>query len=87
MHISEQVANELLRTGWNFDDRNCTASKRIEGFANAGQLSNGSRIVTLRLDAQGRYLERIDGWGGVEKDVDLRNYANNPKAAIAAVLA
>jgi hypothetical protein len=54
MHISEQVANELLRTGWNFDDRNCTASKRIEGFANAGQLSNGSRIVTLRLDAQGR---------------------------------
>ena len=86
MHISDKILAELLRTGWRHKAKD-TFTKRIEGYAEAGTVSNGARIVTLEMDATGRWLSRVDGWGKVEKDADLRNYQNDPRGAIDAVLA
>jgi len=81
MHISNQVRNALIADGWT-RHANGTFSKRIEGFASAGSLSDGTRVVRLAMDESGRWLERQDGWGNVERDADLRNYENNPMGAI-----
>lgn len=83
-HISEQVAAALVADGWRFDG--AAYSKRIEGFAEAGTLSDGARIVRLDMGESGRWLTLRDGWGIALGDVDLRNYANAPREAIAAVL-
>lgn len=60
--------------------------KEMSFDAEAGQLSDGSRVQTVELDESGRWLSRIDGWD-VANDVDLRNFADDPAGAIAAVLA
>jgi len=83
-HISEQVAAALVADGWRFDG--AAYSKRIEGFAEAGTMSDGARIVRLDIDESGRWITLRDGWGIVVRDVDLRDHSNNPRAAIAAVL-
>lgn len=83
MHISEQVSATLVSDGW--QQKHHTFKKLIPNFAAAGSLSNGDRVVTLTMSASGRWLERRDGWGKVERDVDLRNYSD-PKEAIKAVL-
>lgn len=87
MHISEQVHVALCKQGFEFSLASGEFSKLIEGFAAAGQFSNGRRVVRVRMDDTGRWLERVDGWGKVERDVDLRNFPDQPEAAIAAVLA
>lgn len=90
MHISEKVEQALIADGWelqsfiNAGDR-CNYQKRIENFAPAGTVSNGARVVTLRIDQTGRWLERVDGWGKVERDVDLRRF-DDAATAIQAVL-
>lgn len=53
-----------------------------KSFKSEGEF--GRRGVLIQLD-NARYLERIDGWGKVEKDVDLRRY-EDPGEAIADVL-
>lgn len=84
LHIADHVALTLIDFGWRNQDDG-TYTKRIRCFAEAGTMSDGTRVVRLRLDDNGRWLERIDGWGNVERDVDLRDYAS-PRAAINAVL-
>jgi len=79
LHISARVS-ALLRadgwavTGWTFKKRAPTG----------GQF--GFQIMTLRIDETGRWFERVDGWGKVERDVDLRNYENDPAGAIKVVI-
>jgi hypothetical protein len=85
-HIRDAIEAELLRTGWSVDHSGYIFKKRIENFAPAGSFSDGTREVRLQMDMCGRYLERIDGWGDAEKDVDLRDYAGRPLDAIAAAL-
>ena len=48
----------------------------------AGQLSAGRRRVTITLCPRERYLSRLDGWGTVIKDLDLRNYENQEATQI-----
>ena len=84
MYIMDQIEAELIATGWQANGLAFT--KRIEGFAPAGQFSNGARVVTLRIDETGRWFERVGAWGDIERDVDLRNFDNSPEGAIAAVL-
>jgi hypothetical protein len=81
--LADQVRAALADYG--FQARGDELSMRIEGFAEEGTVSSGARVVTLRLDQQGRYLERLDGFGKVERDVDLRQF-DDPQAAIEAVL-
>lgn len=85
MHISDQVAELLQNDGWQETAPN-TWRCMISGFAPAGTISDGTRIVRLTICDAGRYLSRVDGWNHVEKDVDLRNWQDNPAGAIAAVL-
>lgn len=84
MHIKEQIIEELKTTGWKVQGK--TAEKLVHSFSQSGTLSDGSRVVRLSIDECGRWFERLDGWGNVQKDVDLRNFENSPKAAIEAVL-
>lgn len=81
MHIFEQVAAELNAQGF----------ARFPGFSFRKTVPTGGQIgrttLTVQMDDTGRWLERVNGWGKVEKDVDLRDFASDPKGAIAAVLA
>jgi hypothetical protein len=81
MHISEQIAAVLVSQGWSLGSDSAFRKK----FATGG--SYGSTTKTLLICEFGRWLERLDGWGVVEKDVDLRDFPDAPEAAIAAVLA
>lgn len=83
MHIADQIAHHLIATGWQHR-KDTLFTKRIENLAEPGAVSSGARVVTLHLD--GRWLSRLHAWGGVERDVDLRNYRNNPEGAVNAVL-
>ena len=84
MHISDRVAQALLADGW-----------RIAALSRKGDMSYtrtiatggafGRATQTLSIDLTGRWLARLDGWGTVERDVDLRDHTD-PQAAIAAVL-
>lgn len=91
MHISDRIAAELGVNGWEMraraSHRDTLFTKRIEAFAEAGTCSDGARVVNLSIDESGRWLERHDGWGKVEREVDLRNFIDNAKGAIAAALA
>ena len=84
MHMADHVAKTLLEFGWRVETPG-TYAKRIPCFADAGAFSDGTRVVRLRIDDGGRWLERVDGWGHVERDVDLRDY-DAPRAAINAAL-
>lgn len=86
MHIADQIAHHLIATGWTreFPTR---FAKRIDNFAEPGAMTDGARVVRLDLDVySGRWLSRLHAWGGVERDVDLRNYKKNPEGAVNAVL-
>lgn len=87
-HISDQIVNALRADGWKHAGRidQIEYRKRIPGFAPAGTISDGTRLVRLTICPAGRYLERVDGWGNVEKDVDLRVWKNDPEGAIRRVL-
>lgn len=86
MHISEQVAAHLVSAGF-------TASQAPNGdtvYTGTAGTSGGAfdRPVraTLRVDATGRWLESVDGWGNVTRDTDLRNWAGRAAEAVAHVL-
>lgn len=56
-HISEKVNALLLEQGWKVDCKgDCAfhAKKRIEGIAEGGTVSNGARVVQLRMCERGR---------------------------------
>lgn len=88
MHTSEKIAELLIEDGFVF--KNGEYSKLVNGVAEAGQLSDGARVVRITISEDGRWLSRVDGWGEVEKDVDLRDYYNHGlngcKAAIYTVM-
>lgn len=79
MHIFDQVAEALKADGWRRDG---LIFKKRQATGGAF----GVAYTILRMDGTGRWLERVDGWGAVERDVDLRNFPNDPRGAIAAVL-
>jgi hypothetical protein len=82
--ISDQVNDVLQADGWKFSSGEY--SKRFEGVAEQGQMSDGARTTNLRIDETGRWLERMDGFN-IANDVDLRRFPNDPQGAIRAVMA
>jgi len=86
--MREQIAELLENEGWLALSVGAGSAWQclVAGFADAGQFSDGARVVRLALDERGRYLERLDGWGMVEKDVDLREFEGDPVGAVKAVL-
>lgn len=81
MHIQDQVTAELIATGWVRPGADWRFTKSLP---TGGQF--GMAICTLIMDESGRWLEAINGWGHVERCIDLRGYSNNPKGAVKAVL-
>lgn len=75
-HISERIVDYFATNGWIWAEyeKGVVATKTINFRHLAGQLSNGDRLVKLRMDSIGRWLEMVDGWDQVIADVDLRNY-------------
>jgi len=43
----------------------------------------GEAIVTLMMDQSGRWLERVNGWGETEREIDLREYEVADRAIVA----
>ena len=78
-HISQQVANLLLQRGFK---RDSSGSYR-RATATGGTFGTGCLIV--RMDDSGRWLERVDGWGTVEIDTDLRRWPGDPVGALEAI--
>ena len=81
MHISDEVRAVLIQRGFSTSD--ATTYKRI--IATGGTF--GRATQTVQIDPTGRWLERVDGWGAVQRDVDLRDYAGRASAAVDRVLA
>ena len=76
LHISDRVREALVQLGFTSAD-GASYSRKVEGAAEAGTVSDGTRMVTLRIDAiTGRWLELVNGWGTVESDLDLRDYSD-----------
>ncbi|MED5545710.1 MAG: PLxRFG domain-containing protein [Pseudomonadota bacterium] len=87
-HIREQVSSALEGDGWKAGptrDGQTEFTKRLEGVAPAGTVSDGARVITLRMDESGRWLERLDGFD-TATSVDLRNFPQDPQGAIAAAM-
>ena len=81
MHISDEARDVLIQRGFSTSD--ATTYKRT--IATGGAF--GRTTQTARIDPTGRWLERVDGWGNVERDCDLRDYAGRPGDAVDSVLA
>lgn len=78
MHISDKVKAELVKRGFEFArvlDNDAYYSRTV---ATGGAF--GRTVETVRMDSTGRWLERVDGWNAVERDVDLRCYDDADKA-------
>lgn len=78
MHISEQIAAELINQG--FEQINGDFHKTVNTNG-----AFGKSLIIVRIDPAGRWLERIDGWNNVECDIDLRNF-DNASSAISALI-
>ena len=89
MHISDKIAATLMADGWSIIGRGTNLpfyTKRHTFPELAGTISNGTRVVTLTICERGRYLARVDGCGRTIRDVDLRDFPNDPTGAIAKVM-
>lgn len=85
LHISEQVAQTLVQEGWSRTPWGEYGAIFEKIMPTGGAF--GSQRIRLVTDNQCRYLERIDGWGRVERDADMRCFPDDPQGAIAAALA
>ena len=79
MHIMDEIDQLLIQHGWKRrpidpngfgqppeDAWSCPSieyKKEIAGFAEAGTVSDGTRVVSLAINRTGRYLSRLDGFG------------------------
>lgn len=86
--MNKHIAETLINDGWRSIDVNSGTrfEKHIVGFAPAGTVSDGTRLVTLTICPIGRWFARVDGWETIEREVDLRNFPNDPQGAIESVL-
>ena len=110
MHIKDEIDQLLTQHGWKrrqidparygepLEDAwrwpSIEYLKEITGFAEAGTVSDGTRVVSLAINETGRYFSRLDGFGNIESDLDLRDfwgrpseteYWSNPRGAIVAL--
>lgn len=74
MHIGEEIKEILVRNGLQSKD-----GLNFKGHlfipSRAGQMNpSGMFKVELNISENLRWLEAIDGWGNIIKDVDLRNF-------------
>ena len=73
MHISDQVAAELTERGF------VVVHDRFEKrLPTSGEFGLAKVFVTI--SDNGRWLSKVDCWGAVEKDCDLREFSNAAKA-------
>lgn len=77
-HISDRVRGVLTLLAFQLD--NGVYSRTVAGVADAGALTDGTRMVRLQVDAAGRWFEMLDGWGKVERDCDLRGFTDAREA-------
>lgn len=78
MHISDKVKAELVKRGFHAGEVTATDAYYSRKVATGGQY--GTANQTVRISNDGRWLERVDGWNNVERDLDLRCYDDAAKA-------
>ena len=77
MHIADKIESYFATNNWIWtkDNGAIVATKAVVFQKLAGTISDGTRIVKIKMDASGRWLEIVDGWETVMADIDLRNYS------------
>ena len=85
MHIADKVAEELKARGFLPVPVARGGGLRFHRLVESGGAFGKAREI-VEICAQGRWLDRRDGWDKIEKEVDLRNFANAPGRAIDEVL-
>jgi hypothetical protein len=90
-HISDLVTVELVTQGFTpvAGIRHVVTFERRAPVTAAYEGALGTTILqTITVDKTGRWLSRVDGWGTVLNDVDLRRYnrTGGAPAAIADVM-
>lgn len=77
MHIADKIESYFATNNliWTKDNGAIVATKPVTFQKLAGTISDGTRIVKIKMDASGRRLEIVDGWDSVIADIDLRNYS------------
>ncbi len=89
MHIVDKLLQVFEELNWIYTtehDGSIRATKHIQFKRLAGTISDGTRLVDLRIDSTGRWLTAVDGWEEFLADVDLREF-ENPYLAIGTLLA
>ncbi|PTQ86752.1 hypothetical protein, partial [Agitococcus lubricus] len=82
----KSVFEALTQYGWSLDAVSGGISKKFAGLAEAGDISDGSRILSAYFDSRERYLAVTDNnapTGGAiitETEIDLRDYGYNVKS-------
>ena len=82
MFLGFAVADALEENGWkkHFVDDGWLFGKKFMNVEEVGMFSDGSRVINLTLDKSGRWLARVDAWGKVKVDVDLREFKSAKEA-------
>ena len=77
MHIADKIESYFVTNNWIWarDNGAIVATKAVVFEKLAGAISDGTRIVKIKMDASGRWLEIVDGWDFVMADIDLRDYS------------
>lgn len=93
MSVADKIIELLNNDGWvEFRYSGIVGfHKKIKSYDISGQFSTGDRIVHINLDSTYRWFSKTDGWGKVDKDLDLRLYSGDDveseaQAAIADLL-
>jgi hypothetical protein len=81
----DQIAEDLRAGGWT-EDGPYKFSKRIDGYADGGSVSDGARVVRIVIDPGTSRISRVDGWGQSQDFVRFQDYRVNPQAALDTVI-
>lgn len=85
MHIADSLAAAFAAIG--FTARpigdGMEYSGRVVGAAMGGAIvPDGARVMRFTIDATGRWLASVDGWGKPERECDLRGHGDDTGAAL-----
>ena len=81
LHIGERIQKGLESHGFEFSESRLVWC----GYRNfpelAGSITNGNRHVKIRISENYRWVEVLDGWDNIDRQIDLRAfYGDNEEA-------
>lgn len=78
-HISENLVDYLIEQGYEKDSGGNYVKMVLANYNESGSFG-GNRKSIINICPQGRWVSKLDDWGSVIKDIDLRLYSDVEKA-------